>query len=371
MALCRRGAVWHYDFWLGGRRYRGSTRETTKSRAGHVQALCMLRARQTNSILPPRRVPILEEFSIRFLEWVRNSRLEPATSKYYEYGWNMLQATQIRTTRLDQIRSDDAEALRFSGSNANGNRALRTLRRMLGKAADWGVITAAPRIRLLKEDGREILVDPETEARILAAAGQPLRDVVIMVLDAGLRPQDVFRLRWEHVNWHKNLIFVPFGKTKNSRRYVPISERMAQLLLARFTEEGGRGWVFPSSRARGGHITTVAKAWREALDQLKLDPSLKLYCCRHTFATDALERTGNLAAVMKTLGHANTQTTMRYQHPGLEQIRRAVDERNREHAELVARGPHKNPRSGVEVNLINPANSLVGPPGFEPGTNGL
>ena len=66
-----------------------------------------------------------------------------------------------------------------------------------------------------------------------------------------------------------------------------------------------------------------------------LDPALKLYCCRHTFATDALERTGNLAALMKALGHADAQTAMKYQHPGLEQIRIAVDERNREHAELA------------------------------------
>ena len=32
---------------------------------------------------------------------------------------------------------------------------------------------------------------------------------------------------------------------------------------------------------------------------------------------------------MKVLGHADAQTTMKYQHPGLEQIRRAVEERKR------------------------------------------
>ena len=41
---------------------------------------------------------------------------------------------------------------------------------------------------------------------------------------------------------------------------------------------------------------------------------------------------------MKTLGHADAATAMRYQHPGLEQLRKAVEEGNREHAEMLARG---------------------------------
>jgi len=84
------------------------------------------------------------------------------------------------------------------------------------------------------------------------------------------------------------------------------------------------------------HITNVTKQWLDAREKAGLPSSLKLYCCRHTFATDALERTGNLAALMKLLGHSDAQTAMRYQHPGIEQIRRAVEERNREHAELLA-----------------------------------
>ena len=58
--------------------------------------------------------------------------------------------------------------------------------------------------------------------------------------------------------------------------------------------------------------------------------ALVLYCARHTYATDALARTGNVAAVMDTMGHANVQTTMIYQHQGLEQIRGAINLRNQE-----------------------------------------
>jgi len=60
----------------------------------------------------------------------------------------------------------------------------------------------------------------------------------------------------------------------------------------------------------------------EGAQDVGLGPAAKLCCCRHTFATDVLERTGNLAALMRVLGHADAQTAMKYQHPGLEQIRR-------------------------------------------------
>jgi len=152
------------------------------------------------------------------------------------------------------------------------------------------------------------------------------------------------------VNWQKRTVFIPHGKTKNSRRYVPMSERVNDALLSR--AKGSSEWVFPSHRSKTGHLTTVANQWRKTRQSVGLDPAVKLYCCRHTFATDVLERTGNLAALMKVLGHADAQTAMKYQHPGLEQIRKAVEERNCEHAALAAgsaESPRKSPHRGKWV----------------------
>jgi hypothetical protein len=36
-------------------------------------------------------------------------------------------------------------------------------------------------------------------------------------------------------------------------------------------------------------------------------------------------RTGNLAAVMRTMGHKDVKTAMQYQHPELEIVRAALD----------------------------------------------
>ena len=61
-----------------------------------------------------------------------------------------------------------------------------------------------------------------------------------------------------------------------------------------------------------------------------------LYSARHTFATYALAATGNLAAVMKAMGHSSAQTAMIYQHPGLDAIHKAIDNIDRQNIESVS-----------------------------------
>jgi hypothetical protein len=100
--------------------------------------------------LPNKPTP-LGEFAERFLAWVDNSRLEEKTKKSYRNGWRLLKATAVSDKRVDQITGDCAEQLRFPGSAANANCALRTLRRMLHKAEEWKMIGHAPKIKLMKE----------------------------------------------------------------------------------------------------------------------------------------------------------------------------------------------------------------------------
>jgi hypothetical protein len=46
---------------------------------------------------------------------------------------------------------------------------------------------------------------------------------------------------------------------------------------------------------------------------------------RHDYSTRVLARTGNIAAVMRSMGHRDVRTAMHYQHPELEIVRAALD----------------------------------------------
>jgi integrase len=322
-----------YDFTVRGKRYRGSTQETKGQRASKIAGLKLAQALEGSDPLD-RKAPVLRQFSQRFLEWVKNGKLELKTQMYYENGWRLLSETLIAGMRLDQITRDRVEALSFTGSAANTNCALRTLRRMLHKAEEWELIRKVPKFKLAKEHERSLNLDEAAEKRLLdGAAGcnwrkrsrQLFKDIVILMRDTGMRNErELYRVRVENIDWNNRVIFVPDSKTPSGRRTVPISDRAFEVLRARC--RGKRvGWVFPSKRSKVGHLTTMADHFRQARRKAGLPEELVLYCGRHDYGTRVMRQTGNLKAVMLTMGHKDVKTAMRYQHPEVEIVRQALN----------------------------------------------
>ena len=105
-----------------------------------------------------------------------------------------------------------------------------------------------------------------------------------------------------------------------------MSRRVFNILRKRCgtTQEG---WVFPWVRSESGHRRSIDRLFREAHIATGLPKNLVLYCARHDYGTRVLMRTGNLAPVMKTVGHPDVKTAMHYQHPELEIVRAALDYR--------------------------------------------
>jgi hypothetical protein len=114
-----------YDFTVRGRRYRASTQETKSVRALQVASLKLASVMEKTDPLPTKPA-VLQEFADRFLEWVKDSRLEEKTRKFYGNGWRLLKSTSVAVLKIDQITGDCAEQLKFPGSAANANCALRT-----------------------------------------------------------------------------------------------------------------------------------------------------------------------------------------------------------------------------------------------------
>jgi integrase len=328
MALHKRGGIYHYHFWVDGKRYRGSTKKKNEAAARRVEGLLMAQAEETGDLLVRRRTPLLRDFKTRFFEWVNaNLNLKQATKNYYENGWRLLEGTRVIEMRLGAITRDEAERLAFSGGPSNHNNALRTLRRMLGKAEEWNVIRASPKIKLMQEHARQRIIDAHVEAQLLPFSRQPLRDVLIIMRDSGMRNQkEVFRMRWEHLDWANSRYFVYESKSPKGRRFVPISPRVREALLARFLNQQ-EGWVFPSKRAKSGHLTTVNRQFEEARKAAGLPADLVLYCARHGFGTEMYRATKNLFAVMNVMGHTAVSTTMKYQHQDIDEVALVVSRR--------------------------------------------
>jgi integrase len=210
--------------------------------------------------LKAKKAPVLSAFVVRFMSYVDNAKLADKSKSYLRNGWRLLERTSVAGMRLDHITAEDIDALPLPGGPCNVNCALKTLRRMLHKAEEWGLIAKVPKLKLLKEFGRNLRLDQEAERKLLAAADSLLergawtrkmhdtfRDVVVLVRDAGMRnKKELFCARIEDIDWNNRVFFIPDSKTDNGRRFVPLSDRAHStarpiLRASRFRNQGAAG----------------------------------------------------------------------------------------------------------------------------------
>jgi integrase len=271
------------------------------------------------------------------------------------------------------------------------NRALGTLKRMFSKAIEWRVVREQPKFKLAKAYGRDTKISTTAEKLLLTKLSEPIKnkrnararkdvhDVLIIAQDAGMRPSEIYRMRVENLDFETRQIWNPYGKTTKSRRFVPMSERMASALTERCLRKH-EGWVFPSARSKSGHITTIAKGFQMLRERTGLSKKIVLYSARHTYGSYALAATGNLFAVAGSMGHVDLKSMEPYQHHDLASLRAAINRRNQNPSPSPPQFGHilghigQNGSDGASdenSNSLNKHDLMVGPEGFEPPTKGL
>ncbi|MGH9544350.1 MAG: tyrosine-type recombinase/integrase [Terriglobales bacterium] len=178
---------------------------------------------------------------------------------------------------------------------------------------------------MLDVAAEEKLVQASLRCRWRARTRGLFRDILALMRDTGMRNErELFQMRIENLDWTNRTIFVPDSKTPEGRRLVPMSRRVFEI-LKKLCGTRTDGWVFPSRRSASGHLRSICNLFRRARNEAGLPKELVLYCARHDYGTRVLTRTGNLAAVMRTMGHRDVRTAMQYQHPELEIVRAALD----------------------------------------------
>jgi len=60
------------------------------------------------------------------------------------------------------------------------------------------------------------VLNAEEEKLYLLAASQPLQDIATIMIETGMRPEEVYRTRRENVHLEEGYLFNPYGKTDTS-----------------------------------------------------------------------------------------------------------------------------------------------------------
>jgi len=369
-------------FQFKGETIHKCTRATDAKTARSIEATLRSELAKGNwGILELKPAPTLAEFLKKdFLPFTRTRFASKAkTLAYYQYGVDRLCTSDLAKFRITEITGKDATqfAARYASFSASTiNCGLRTLRRALNLAFEWGKLDKPVRIPLAKGERQRSRVLTDAEIKLyLDNCRQPWKDAATLILGTGMRPGEVYRLRWEFVllNGSGGLIQVSEGKSKSARRLLPMVPDVYRMLKDRHETQGkpAEGWVFPTT-ARGGHLeqgtgktqhsaaiakvnaeTAKTNAKRESAGEKPLPlplPAFEPYVMRHTALT-FMSPFCDAFTLARIAGHSSITITQRYCHPQADAVEAAFSKFGNR-SEVVTDGGHRE-------NALPPASNGV------------
>ena len=239
---------------------------------------------------------------------------------------------KARATKWKKVRSDVAV-----------NRELETLRHMLNKALEWGMLAENPfnkfrspiffgedenRIRYLTEEEMKRLsevLDRQPPARRKENKNAPpsysyLKNIIMAALLTGLRRGDILNLRWAEVDLDKGLVLFNERKKMNRQRVKALNTAMINLLKG--TPHGESEFI--SNGPDGQPLNGVKRSFKTVFKVAKFK-DFHFHDLRHSSASYMVMRVASLKAVQEHLGHNSLATAQKYAHLGPEFQRAEVE----------------------------------------------
>lgn len=329
MSIFKRGRTYWFHFWFNGEHVQQSTKQGNPRIARQIEAAERTRLAKGEVGIRDRKPVLSFNAAMKaFLAWSEQEHAaHPRTYLRYKTSSAAL-LRHFQQVKLDAISPDDVEQFKTIRAAQSGKRTKRSLRpatvnrelacgkALFNYAIKANSVLANPfkSVRFLPEDNEQMRVLTYTEQQqYLEAASQPLRDVALLMLETGMRPEEVYRIENRNVHLAQGFLFNPFGKTKAAQRKIRLTAAAASVLEARVRKAKG-AYLFPHEKDVNKPMLKVNNAHDGAMKRTKL-PKFRLYDLRHTWATRAAMAGIDLVTLASMLGHSKIQMVLRYAHP--------------------------------------------------------
>lgn len=329
---------WHFDFVHKHRRFHGSTGTADKSAARAVEAAERVAAGQGVRKRPAMTLDIAAN---RFYEERAKHQTSHKTA-WYQIG-NLVDGLgkDLLLSEIDGDRlSRYVARRRATVANSSANREIELLRAVMRRAdkvwkADVGEMPDWGAIMLPEADERIRELGAAEEAALFAALRNDFKPMIRFAIWTGIRLSNVIDLTWRQVDFGAAVIRLKIKSKKPGGDWhvVPLTPMVAALLQVERGNHDTRVFTYECARSRQGRRkglrypftqTGWRRPWRAALKAAGVT-DFRFHDTRHTAATRTRREGGDLKVIQKMLGHKRIETTARYAHVGLDDVRAAME----------------------------------------------
>jgi integrase len=363
MSLIRdaRSPFYRYDFQVGGHRFFGSTKCTTRREAEAVERTERERAKQHVAQARAARTSLrLDDVAGRYWQEVGQHHAGAGnTERQINYMIEFFGQDKL----LTEITGDDVTKLvawRRGHCTPSGallspftvNDLTEQLKKLFTRAKLWGA-----RFEREPQWRKHWLAEPQERVRELvgdegdrleAATRDDLAPFFAFTRASGLRLRQCITLQWAEVDWGARQIKM-VGKGGRLET-VPITPTIREILWPLRGHHPVFVFTYQAERNRDGRVkgdrhpltySGVKTAWRRLRKRAGV-AGFRFHDFRHDLGTKLLRETGNLKIVQRALNHRDLKTTTKYAH--------VLDQEVADAMERVAGSPKKPPSAARKVS---------------------
>lgn len=154
-----------------------------------------------------------------------------------------------------------------------------------------------------------ILSKEEVERLVFVTKNLNHRLIILVGYSAGLRVSEIINLKWEDVDFDRNLIHVKRAKGKKDR-VVMLSLKVKDALKSLSSVK--QGYVFLTNRGSKYTQRCVQRILENSARKAGLRKKVTPHTLRHSFATHLLEKGVDIRIIKDLLGHSSISTTLVY-----------------------------------------------------------
>lgn len=248
-----------------------------------------------------------------FLNDVR-ANASPKTVDWYRYFLGGFVAEKIGEQNAESVIPNHVTSYmnrqKGWGQNSRHNFA-RAAKRLFKWGFDQGLLKTNPLQRMTKPAPvvREDFVTDDQFRDITDKVRGPLKSLVVLAWETGMRPQELFTLEARHVQGDRIVIPQSESKGKRSARVVYLGTELARDLIGHLVSESPSGKILKNSRGTPWNKTSVKCAFARLFRATGIKTHLGAF--RKGYCTKGLKNGVDTVTMSHLMGHTSTAMVSR------------------------------------------------------------